>query len=107
MKNISLILLIFATSISVYAKEFEPLTVDLQKETVAKSILNVATLFNIDVVVPDSAMDKYVSVLVKKKDPIDILRAIATASGYELIEANDIYIFQDKPLNCVCRVSEK
>lgn len=87
----------------------EPLSVDMKKETVSQSVLNIASLHHIDVVLPDSAFKKEVAILVKKKNPLEILEAIATASGYKITEVGGIYVFSEVPPPCRClpKIAEK
>ena len=107
MKTLKIALLMISPAVSLCAETPDPLSLKLSEESVAVSIQNIAEVYDLSVVIPDSALDKRVSVSVNKKDPIEILKAIALASGYEVIEENGIFILKDVSAGCACQAGKQ
>lgn len=109
MKNIILLLIVLTGSSSALAKSMEPISVDIKEESVVNVVRNIANIYKFNVVLPDSATKKEVSVLVKNVAPDELLNAIARASGYRLNIQAGIYIFTEmqSPSVTACPCEQK
>ena len=102
MKHSVLIALFFILPVIGHAQDHEPLTLDMGKRPISEIVLAIADAYGFDVSFPDSAYEKRVGVQVKKKNPIDVFKAIALSSGYTFEELNGIYVFGETHAHCPC-----
>lgn len=102
MKRLQLLCVFFVLSSFCLAEELEPLTLDMGKRPISEIVLAIADAYKFDVSFPDSAYQKRVGIQVKKKNPIDVFKAIALSSGYTFEELNGIYVFGETLKECPC-----